>query len=114
MAILTLILTTITQLLPFLTKVIGLNWTDLITAITNAIDALWAAFKSGNVTTSVLVSMQQLQAVLTAIQNDTGASSEQLALAAEIAGIVTAGIAGLQAAEAGADPANLPIPPAVE
>ena len=36
------------------------------------------------------------------------------ALAVEVAGIVAAAITGLQAAEAGADPADLPIPPPVE
>jgi len=107
------VLSIIASLLPFLTKVIGAKWTDLITTITNAIDALWTAFKAGNVTNEVLVSLQQLEAVLTAIENDTGVDPNKLALAVEIAGIVTAAITGLQAAEAGADPANLPIPPAI-
>lgn len=107
------VLSIIAQLLPFLSKVIGANWMDLAVTITAAVDALWTAFKSGSVTNEVLVSLQQLEAVLTAIKNDTGADPDKLALAVEIAGIVTAGIAGLQAAEAGADPADLPVPPPV-
>ena len=107
------ILTIIAQLLPFLSKVIGSNWSNLAVTITNAIEALWTAFKAGSLTNDVLVSLQELESVLTSIKNDTGADPDQLALAVELAGIVTAAITGLQAAEAGADPADLPIPPEV-
>lgn len=103
----------ISSLLPFLTKAIGANYVDLAQNITGAVDALWMAFKTGNVTNEVLVSLQQLATVLTAVKNDTGADPAKLELAAGIAGIVTAAIAGLQAAEAGADPSLLPVPPEV-
>jgi hypothetical protein len=103
----------ILQLLPFLSKAIGSKYVDLGAAIAGAVDALWTAFKAGNTTDAVLVSLQQLETVLTAVKNDTGADSAKLALAVGIAGIVTAAITGLQAAEAGADPALLPVPPEV-
>ena len=108
-----LALTIIGQILPFLSQAIGNKWVDLGEVIEKAIETLWTAYKAGNVTNEVLVSLQQLEAVLTAIENDTGVDPNKLALAVEIAGIVTAAITGLQAAEAGADPANLPIPPAI-
>ena len=108
-----LALSIIAQILPFLSQAVGNKWVDLGEVITQAVDQLWVTFKAGNITNTVLVSVQQLLAVLQAVQNDTTASSEKLAMAEELAGIVAAGLAGLQAAEAGADPANLPVPPAV-
>ena len=107
------VLTIISSLLPFLSKVIGANYVDLGQALVTTIDGLWTAFKSGSTTNEVLVSLQGLQTILTAIKNDTGADPDKLALAVGIAGIVTAAITGLQAAEAGADPALLPVPPEV-
>ena len=107
------VLTIIAQLLPFLSKAIGLNWVDLGIAITAAVDTLWTAFKAGNVTNDVLVSLQQLATVLEAVKSATGTDPDKLELALGIAGIVTAAIAGFQAAEAGADPALLPVPPEV-
>ena len=104
------VISIILSLLPLLQKAIGNKWVDLGVVITNAVDALWLAFKAGSFTNAILVSLQQLQAVLQAIINDTGADPDKLALAVEVAGIVAAAITGLQAAEAGADPADLPIP----
>ena len=108
------VISIILSLLPLLQKAIGNKWVDLGAVITQAVDALWLAFKAGSFTNTILVSLQQLQAVLQAIINDTGAAPEKLALALEVAGIVAAAIQGLQAAEAGADPGLLPIPPEVE
>ena len=108
-----LALTIIGQILPFLSQAIGNKWVDLGEVIEKAIETLWTAYKAGNVTNEVLVSVQQLQAILQAVQNDTNADPAKLAMAEELAGIVAASITGLQAAEAGADPADLPIPPEV-
>ena len=108
------VISIILSLLPLLQKAIGNKWVDLGVVITNAVDALWLAFKAGNLTNDVLVGLQQLQSVLQAIINDTSANPDKLALAEEVAGIFAAAITGLVEAEAGADPSLLPIPPPVE
>ena len=107
------ILSIITQLLPFLSKLIGTPYVNLIASITGAVDALWTAYKAGNVTNDVMVTLQELVTVLQSVEANTGADQGTIDMALELAGIVTAAITGLNQAEAGVDPAELPVPPPV-
>lgn len=110
-----IILTIITALLPYLTMYLGTNLTTLVTAIVNAIGVLWTSFQSGSgVTDQVSTVLSQLSSVAQAIANEVGQDPETVARMEEVISIVQHGLDGLKAAEAGADPALLDVPAAIE
>lgn len=87
---------------------------NLISVSISAGVALFNALKSGGtVTDEVQESLKALQAEYTAIQQDTSADPEVIGAIAEASNLVSYAIDGYTKAEAGADPADLKVPPPV-
>jgi len=90
------------------------NLSSLISASISAIGQLVTAFQSGGTPTSELqASLAALQAELTAVQQDTSTDPSILGDIAEISGLVQDAVTGFEAAQGGADPSTIPVPPAV-
>jgi hypothetical protein len=124
----TLILTLISVLAGSLTSFLAKNGTitDPFAALVNASvaagEALFAALKGGGgvttevqVTAAVQAALTALEAELAAIQQDTTLDPADVAIFAELTGLVQAAVKGFSDAESGnVDPSTLPVPPAVE
>lgn len=94
--------------------VISPNLTSLIDASVAAGLALFNAFKSGGtIAGEAQQALIALQAEYTAIQKDTSADPNVVGCIAEASNLVSYAIDGFVKAEAGADPADLPVPPPV-
>ena len=88
---------------------------ELVESLVAAGAALFSAFTSGGSASSeTQAALTQLDAMLTAIQQDTSTDPNVLGLIDETAGLVRAAIVGFAQADSGqVDPSTLDVPPAV-
>ena len=111
-----ILLALLPSLIGLVSKFFGSQWGNLASTTLTAVESIIAELKNGGTSlTSTIVSiLSQVVAEAQAVQAAGGLSSEQDAVLTETIALVTAALQGVAEAEAGKDPATLPVPPPVE
>lgn len=111
-----ILLALLPTLIGILSKFVGPQWGNLASISLSAVEAIIAELKNGggSLTATITGILEQLVNEAQAVQKVGGLSSEQEAVLMESIALVIAGLQGVSQAEAGADPAQLPVPPPVE
>jgi hypothetical protein len=109
-----IILALLTSVSGLFTKFIGTGWVGVIQQGLGALSTLIAQWVKGSPAADLTASLTALQSILTSLQQDTNVDPTILPQINECIKLVEAAIAGYEAAEQGADPGNLPVPPPVQ
>lgn len=111
---LTLILALLSGISDLFSKQEGAGLEALIQSGLTALGTLLTSWVKGSPVADILDSLKAIQLVLQGLAQNPATNSATLPQIAELDNIIQGGIQGYENAAAGADPGNLPVPPAVD